>query len=203
MADYVGIRDAIESLVSLLHATITTSGEPVINGVPVQAGSPRELEVLNISSAVSVWLHRVDVQPDRLNSAPTRPDPDHELRRPIPVELVVQVTPLNQDADTRLTLLGRIVQVLNDHRTLKDADLAGGLVNSGLTLRLALEFLNAYDLHQLWSTQHTDERPGIGVRLLGLSIDSELTPLVSHRVLLADAGIDTALPLPTLAGVGG
>jgi hypothetical protein len=190
MADYTGVRDAVTSMANLLARHITTSGEPVLTGVPVSMLSPHELELENTANAVSVWLHRVQVQPDLLNAAPPRPDPDHELVRPTPLELVCHVTALHPDAPTRMLLLGRIVQVVADHSRLAGADLAGGLLGSGTVLLLDLQSLSQYDLSLVWGTVHTAARPGVGVRISGLAIDTHLTPRDTTRVLSASSRLD-------------
>ncbi len=187
MAGYGAVRDAMETLASLLRAHVTNSGEAGLAGVPVRVNSPREVELANVSNAVAVWLHRVDIQPDLVNAAPTRPDPDHEARRPLPVELVVQVVPMNSDAGTAQLLLGRVLQVVHDHRRLAGADLAGSLSATRTVLKLGLELHGAYDLNLLWGGQQTTQRPGAGVRITGVTLDSHLDPLVGSPVITATA----------------
>lgn len=190
MADYTGVRDAVTSLATLLARHITTSGEPVLDGVPVSMLSPRELELDNTDTAVSVWLHRVDPQPDLLNAAPPRPDPGREQHRPVPLELVCHVTPLDPDAPTRMVLLGRVIQVVNDHARLAGTDLAGGLLGSGTVLRLGLAPLSQYDLSLVWGTVHTTARAGVEVRITGLTIDTHLADRDSTRVLSSTTHVD-------------
>ena len=189
MVGYGGIRDAVESLAALLRAHITNSGEAGLSGVPVRIGSPREIELANVANAVAVWLHRVDIQADLINRNPPRPDPDHELRRPLPVELAIQVVPLNSDASTALLLLGRVFQVLSDHRRLAGTDLSGSLATAGTVLLVALGLPGAYDLNLLWAGQQTTARPGVAVTLSGLVLDSHLDPLSGSRVVDASAHI--------------
>jgi Pvc16 N-terminal domain len=189
MVGYGGIRDAVESLSALLRAHITNSGEAGLSGVPVRIGSPREIELANVANAVAVWLHRVDIQADLINRNPPRPDPDHEFRRPLPVELAIQVVPLNSDASTALLLLGRVFQVLSDHRRLAGSDLSGSLATSGTVLLVALGLPGVYDLNLLWAGQQTITRPGVAVTLSGLVVDSHLDPVAGSRVMDAAAGI--------------
>lgn len=189
MAGYGGIRDAVESLALLLRAHITNSGEAGLAGVPVRVNSPREVELANVANAVAVWLHRVDVQSDLLNRTPVRPDPGQWSRRPLPVELAVGVVPMNSDAPTAQLLLGRVFQVLNDHRRLAGADLAGGLAGSGTLLMLGLDMPSAYDLNLLWAGQQTNARPSTWVTVTGLVIDSHLDPVAAAPVLDLSAGL--------------
>lgn len=189
MAGYGGIRDALESLASVMRSHITDSGEAGLAGVPVRVNSPREVEQANVSNAVAVWLHRIDIQPDLVNIAPTRPDPDHESRRPLPVELAVQVVPMNSDGATAQLLLGRVLQVVHDHRRLTGTLLAGALNASGTVLTLTPEFPGAYELNLVWAGQQATQRPGAGVRITGLSIDSHLDTRASAPVLTATAAL--------------
>lgn len=197
MAEFTAVRDAMASLVGLLDRHITQSSEAGLAGVPVSPLSPRELELVPTTTAVSVWLHRVDVQPDLLNRSAPRSDTDRALHRPTPVELLVHVTPLHADAPTRALLLGRAVQVLADHRRLTGPDLVGGLASSGATLLLGIDTLSQYDLSLLWGTLHTNLRPGVCVRINGVVIDTHLAAQESTRVLTSDTAVDQVVGVLT------
>lgn len=196
MAGYGAIRDAIESLAVLLRAHITNSGEAGLQGVPVRVNSPREVEQANVANAVAVWLHRVDVQADLLNRTPPRPDPGVLPHRPLPIELAVQIVPMNSDAGTAQLLLGRVFQIMNDHRRLAGADLSGSLATSGTVLTLGLGIPGTYDLNLVWSGLQTTMRPGASITMAGLVIDSHLDPVASAPVIDLSAG------LSQIVGVG-
>ncbi|MCW3494206.1 DUF4255 domain-containing protein [Microbacterium sp. SSM24] len=196
MAGYGAIRDAIESLAVLLRAHITNSGEAGLQGMPVRVNSPREVEQANVANAVAVWLHRVDVQADLLNRTPPRPDPGVLPRRPLPIELAVQIVPMNSDAGTAQLLLGRVFQIMNDHRRLAGADLSGSLATSGTVLTLGLGIPGTYDLNLVWSGLQTTMRPGASITMAGLVIDSHLDPVASAPVIDLSAG------LSQIVGVG-
>jgi len=190
VSDYTAIRDAVLSVRDLLRRHITDTVEPGLQGVPIDLRGPRELELSNVDAAVSLWLHRVESQPDLLNRPPPRSDTSHEFHMQTPVELCLHVTPINNDAGTRLLLTGRIAQIFTDHRRLSGADLVGSLAGSTTTLQLGMEQLGAYELNLLWSSQHTYLRAGIGLRVEGVVIDSHLPPMSSARVLTAATSID-------------
>jgi len=190
VSDYTAIRDAVLSVRDLLRRHITDTAELGLHGVPIDLRGPRELELSNVDSVVSLWLHRVESQPDLLNRPPPRSDASHEFHTQTPVELCLHATPLNSDAGTRLLLTGRIAQIFTDHRRLSGADLVGSLAGSTTTLQLGMEQLGAYELNLLWSSQHTYLRVGIGLRLEGVVIDSHLPPMSSARVLTAATSID-------------
>ena len=143
MADYAAIRDAVDSIATVLRAHITTSGEPGLNGVPVRLDSPRELEILNLASAVSCWVHRVDRAVDLVNRPVPRTDPHLQEHRGVPVDLALLITPVNADAPTRLLLLGRVLQVLGDHARLRGPDLIGSLAGTATVLLVTPEQLGS------------------------------------------------------------
>lgn len=190
MVDYPAVRDAVLTVSDLLRRHITLTNEPGLSGVQIDLRSPRELELATVTSVVSLWLQRVESQPDLLNRTPPRPDPGHELHTATPLDLCLHVTPMNDDAGTRLLLLGRVAQVLTDHRRLSGADLNGSLAGSGTVLNVAMEQLGAYELNLLWASQGTYQRAGIGMRVQGVVVDSHLAPMASAPVLFAIAGVD-------------
>jgi hypothetical protein len=191
VADYTSIRDAALSVRQLLMEHITNSGELGIDGVPVELSSPRELEVAAANNVVSLWLHRVHVQPDMVNRLPERRGPDLIVHRPVPLELCFHITPIHQDAGTQLLLLGRAVQVIYDHRRLAMTDLVGSLTNSAAELLLTIDPLAAYELNLIWGSLHTHQRSGFGMRMTGLAIDSHLPlesaiPVVTRQATVSE-----------------
>jgi hypothetical protein len=190
VADYAAVRDAVLSVRELLRHHITLTTEPVIGGVEVELGSPRELELANLTDVVSLWLHRIESQPDLLNRPAARPDPAHEIHTQTPLELILHVTPMSGDAATRLLLAGRIAQVLTDHRRLLGADLFGSLAGTDTVLLLGMQPVGSYELSLLWGTQHTYLRLGIGLHVQGVVIDSHLPTIASAPVLVATTDVE-------------
>jgi hypothetical protein len=184
VADFTSVRDAVESLRRLLRAHITDSGEPGIGGVAIELGSPRELEIAAVSDVVSLWMHRVEMQPDLLNRAPERPTRETERARPVPVELCLEITPLHSDPGTQLLLVGRVLQILFDHRVLAGSDLAGSLAGTDAELRITIDQLGAYELNLFWSALSTYQRSSVAVRVNGLTVDSHLDDRVTAPVLV-------------------
>lgn len=187
MADYTAVRDAVMSVQDLLTTHITSSADAGIGGVPIDLRSPRQLEIDTVDGVLSLWLHRVNLQPDRLNQPPARPSAGLERRRPAPVDLHLLVTPIVSVASTELLLVGRITQVLFDHRTLSGSALGGVLAATSTELRLAIEQLTAYETNLAWSSLHTHQRPTTAVRVTGLTIDSHLDDLAHQRVLASSS----------------
>lgn len=190
VGDYSAVRDALHSVRELLRLHITLTAEAGLATVPIDLREPRELEVAPLDPAVSLWLYRVENQPDLLNRVPPRPAPDREARRPAPLELCVLVVPMAGDTSVRMLLLGRIVQVLTDHRRLDGADLVGGLAGTATVLHLGMEPLSTYDLSLIWGTQQTFARAGIGLRIQGVVVDSHLPTLTSSPVTTTAGAAD-------------
>lgn len=187
MADYTAVRDAVASVADLLEEHITASSDLALNGTPISTRSPRELEVDKVTTAVSVWLHRVDVQPDLINRTRPPTDPEHTQHRPLPVELAVLVTPIHTDGPAQMLLLGRCLQVLADHAVLTGNQLSGSLLGSADPLRLTIDRPSAYDLSLVWGTLHTHLRPCAELRVAGVVIDTHLADEDTHRVLTSAA----------------
>jgi hypothetical protein len=190
VGDYSAVRDAVLAVRELLRRHITLTAEAGLAGVPIDARTPREIELANLDLAVSLWLHRLGNQPDLLNRAPARTTTDREAHVQTPVELCLLVVPMATDATTRLLLLGRLAQVLTDHRRLSGADLVGSLAGTTTELQLGMDPMSSYDLSLLWGTQQTFARPSVGLRVQGVAIDSHLPPMSAEPVLFMASAAD-------------
>lgn len=189
MGDYTAVRDAVASVADLLEEHITLSSDLALAGTPVSTRSPRELEIDKTTAAISVWLHRVDVQPDLINRPRPPTDPEHTQHRPLPVELAVLVTPVHTDGPSQMLLLGRCLQVLADHAMLVGSQLSGSLHGSSDPLRLSIDRPSAYDLSLVWGTLHTHLRPCAELRVAGVVIDTHLADEDTRRVLTSAASM--------------
>src|SRR2546429_3690064 len=121
MSDFTVIRDACDTLKSILETGITNSPDPQLNGVPIDLRSPKEMREDNNASGISLWLYRVGRDADLLNRPPERISPNQFRRSSLPVRLYYLVTPLVAKPEDRQTLLGRVLQLLNDHTQLLGA----------------------------------------------------------------------------------
>lgn len=183
MPEFTSVRDAALSIRRVLRTAITLSDEPSLTGIDVDLRSPRELELAGVTGVVSLWTHRIDVQPDLVNHPPRRSSTELEARRSLPVELVMHATVVDDDASVVLLVTGRILQALFDHRRLADPDLVGSLEASGTELLVAFEQFTAYDTNLVWSGLHSHQRVGTAIRVSGVLIESELSPIPTARVL--------------------
>src|SRR2546430_17147433 len=93
----------------------------------------------NNASGISLWLYRVGRDADLLNRPPERISPNQFRRSSLPVRLYYLVTPLVAKPEDRQTLLGRGLQLLNDHTQLLGAGLQDSLVGSTDEVRVNLQ----------------------------------------------------------------
>jgi hypothetical protein len=183
MSDYPVISAVSQTLKSLLTANITQSTDSQVKNVPIELLSPRELQDKNESLAVSVWLYRVARMSDMLNEPPQRVAPNLIAATPLPLLLHYLVTPISGDALTRHALMGKVLQVLNDHSIVRGADLQGILQGATDQLRVALEALSLEDLSLVWDALSEPYQLSVSYVVQTVSIDSALEPVNTTPVL--------------------
>ncbi len=183
MSDYPVISAVSQTLKTLLTANITQSTDSQIKNIPIELLSPRELQDKNESLAVSVWLYRVARMSDMLNEPPQRVAPNLIAATPLPLLLHYLVTPISGDALTRHALLGKVLQVLNDHAIVRGADLQGILQGASDQLRVALEALSLEDLSLVWDALSEPYQLSVSYVVQTVSIDSALEPINTTPVL--------------------
>ena len=86
MSEFTELRADSLTLQSMLDAEITQSSDPQINGVKVFLLSPKAVREKE-KSGISVWLYRVQREPDTLNRPPERIGPSQIRYRPLPLTL--------------------------------------------------------------------------------------------------------------------
>src|SRR5215469_15649085 len=183
MSDYPVISAVSATLKQLLTANITQSTDSQIKNVPIELLSPRELEDKNETLAVSVWLYRVARMTDMLNDPPQRVAPNLIAATPLPLLLYYLVTPIASDPITRHALLGKAMQVLNDHAILRGADLQGILQGTTDQLRVALEALSLEDLSLVWDALSEPYQLSVSYMVQTVTIDSALEPVMTAPVV--------------------
>jgi hypothetical protein len=185
MADYTALGASAETLRALLQEHITDSDLADLTTVPVDLRSPHDLIQANVTTAVSVWLYRVAVQPDLLN-APPRPSEDGLVERyPLPLELYFLISALHGDAKTHLALTGRVLQIVNDHARIRGAMLKDALAGTEAELRLSIDATPMIETSDLWYSLQSPFRLGIPVRMQVTTIASHLRPTGGARVLVS------------------
>jgi hypothetical protein len=190
VSDYTVLRAAAASFSALLDANITASPEPDLNGVPIDLRSPQELEAANVTKAVSLWPYRISVLAEMLNAPPRRLNADTYLSRPMPLELLFLITALHKDPATRLALVGRVIQVIDDFPRLSGTLLTDSLAGSDAQLRVSLDTTTLTESTELWYSLDAPFHLAVPVRMQVCLLDSQLPSQQVRPVLHRRAQID-------------
>ena len=102
------------------------------------------------------------------------------------LQLYYLVTPIMNDALTRHTVLGRVLQVFHDHSILRGTDLQGVLENSGTQLRVNLEALTIEELSLVWDALSEPYQLSVTYLVQVIKIDSDMEPVKAGIVLERD-----------------
>jgi hypothetical protein len=150
MSDFTAIRAVSVTLQALLQDHITNSPDPQLNGVPIELRSPKEMRDDGNATGVSLWLYRVIRDAERLNSPSVRVSSNQLAHHALPVNLYYLVTPIRDNPADEQALLGRVVQVFNDHAALMGSDLKDTLAGGSEELRLLMEAPTLEELTRVW-----------------------------------------------------
>ncbi len=175
MSEYTAIRGVTRSLRDLLQGHITDSTDPELTGVPIDLRSPREMrEVDNDQGAqgVSLWLYRAVRDGQTLNKPPQRVAPNQVRRPSLPMNLYYLITPIASASDDEQLLLGKVLEVLNDHPTLRGALLSDSLEGGREELRVTLEPLTLEELTRVWDALKEPYQLSVSYLVQVVDIDS-------------------------------
>ncbi len=186
MSDFTAIRAASLSLKALLKKQITDVNEPQLSGVGIELKSPKEMQQAQEGLGVSLWLYRVVRNSDLLNQPPERPQPNQLARRPLPLTLHYLVTPITDDPEAKQALLGRVLQVFNDHATLRGMDLQDTLSGSSEEFRIALETLTVDELARVWDSLDEAYLLSVSYTVQVVEIASDLEPVQTTPVVVKE-----------------
>jgi hypothetical protein len=187
MSDYTVISAVSKTLKEILNKNITQSSDAELSGVKIHLRSPKEMQDAGETVGISVWLYKVSRMAEMLNEPPERISPNQVARVPLPVLMFYLVTPITSDPETRHTLLGRVLQVLNDHSILRGADLQGVLKGSTEQLRVNLEALSLEELSLVWEALSEPYQLSVTYLVQVAKIDSDFEPVKSGPVIEKEA----------------
>jgi hypothetical protein len=187
MSDYTVISAVSSTLKEMLKQNITLSPDAELNGVDIHLLSPKEMQDAGHTSGISVWLYKVSRMAEMLNEPPERIGANQIARVPLPILLFYLVTPITVHPETRHTLLGRVLQVLNDHAILRGSDLRGVLKGTTEQLRVNLEALSLEELSLVWEALSEPYQLSVTYLIQVVKIDSDLEPVKSSPVIEREA----------------
>jgi uncharacterized protein DUF4255 len=172
--------------------------DPVRGGtMVVSLLAPEELAVT--AEGVSLWLYRIQRDPETLNLPPRRSAKDKLLHQPLPLRLhylvvpVVDITTRTDGPELEQNILGAVLQVFHDHGTLRGADLRGDLAGSNLEIHMRLETLDLDQVSRMWEALAHAFQLCVSYEAAVVPIDSALQPEASVPVdaVLPEYGLAT------------
>jgi hypothetical protein len=188
MSDFTVVKAVTHTLRQILMDGITNSPDPQLKGVQIDLRSPKEMREANNATGISLWLYRITRDPDRLNDCPERISPTQIRRAALPVHLYYLVTPLVADSGNRQTLIGRVLQLFNDHAILRGADLQDSLAGSSDQFRVTLETLTLEELTRVWFSLSEPYDLSVSYEVQVVTIDSDLEAVQRASVMSRKAG---------------
>jgi hypothetical protein len=193
MGDYTTIGAVSKTLRDLLQEEITNSTDPHIKSVAIHLLSPKEMQAAGDTVGVSVWLYKVSRMAEMLNDPPQRKKADQVAHLALPLLLYYLITPMTTHPETRHVLLGKVLQVFNDHAILRGADLKGSLQGTTEQLRINLEALTLEELSLVWYALGEPYQLSITYLIQVVKIHSDLEPVHSSPVLKKEMAYEQIL----------
>jgi hypothetical protein len=188
MSDFTVVKAVSDTLFQVLVDGITNNPDPQLNGVAIDLRSPKEMRQANNASGVSLWLYRITRDADMLNDRPERISSSQIRRAALPVHLYYLVTPLVPHAGDRQTLIGRVLQLFNDHAILRGADLQDSLVGSTDEFRVTLETLSLEELTRVWFSLSEPYDLSVSYEVQVVKIDSDSEAIQGASVISRKTG---------------
>ena len=184
MSDYTAVREATLALQALLKGEITDSTDPQLTGVTIFLDSPRDMREKK-QTGISLWLYRINREPDTLNRPPERIAPNRLRPQPIPLTLYYLITPMRDQPRDEQTLLGKVVQVLHDHAIMSGPEVGTVLNADGTELHVVLNGLTLEDLARVWDVLKEPYQLSIVYIAQVVTIDSDRDLVLRPPVLNA------------------
>lgn len=185
MSDYTSLSAASLALQRLLQEEITQSTDPQLNGVDVFLYSPKRMKEEN-EEGISLWLYRVNREPDTLNRPPERTATNRLRHQPLPLTLHFLITPMLAEPQDEQAVLGKIVQVLHDNAIVRGAQVGPVLGADGTELHIALDGLTLEELARVWDVLKEPYQLSVCYLVQTVAIDSDLDAAVRPPVLTGE-----------------
>lgn len=194
---------------SVIHDVTVQLRRDIFNALQSTAdtdfGLGGDIERLTLSSpaaqhdddcVASLYLYRFGINPALRNqqALADRTDPSLLHMPPLPLQLHFLFTPVLDDEQVNLLVLGRVLQFIHDTplvRTINDAPIDDSNGGAPRVLRRYTEELEFEQLNGLWAAFTTPWRLAAAIRLETVAIDSALPPqqLARAEVLVPGVGL--------------
>jgi hypothetical protein len=191
MSTSAGLREASRLLAATLRAAFladTTLG-PLFTtgGHVVSLRTPREMRTgTPTERGVSVWLYHVQRHSTMANRPPERVSPTELRQPPLPVTLHYLLTALSGDGENEQLILGKVLQVLNDHRVLAPDPVRPDLDDP---LRVHLEPLDLEGITRVWTALDQSFELCVSYAVEPVNIASGEQPYAGAPVMQRDADV--------------
>jgi hypothetical protein len=182
MSDFTAIRAVSITLQALLEAGITNATDPQLAGVKIFLQSPKFLREEK-EPGISLWLYRIQREPDTLNHPPERISASTLRRQPMPLTLHYLVCAVFEQPKDEQALLGKVVQLFHDQAIVRGAALKDALEGEDHELRLVFEALTLEELARVWEAIDEPYRISLSYSVQVVTIDSDLDLVQQPPVL--------------------
>jgi hypothetical protein len=161
MSDHTVLAGLSATLKVLLEGAITNDEAPGLNGMQIDLRSPREMRLDNESLGLSLWLYRVDPVAQQRSMLSTRAATGEVISRAPMVEAHYLLTPIAEDPEGDLAMLGRLLETLQATPVLNGSQLQGALAGTQREVRLMVETLTLAESAHLWQALQEPYRPSV------------------------------------------
>jgi hypothetical protein len=190
-----GLREASRRLAATLReaflADPTLGPMFTAGGHVVSLRTPREMRSgTPTERGLSVWLYHVERHGTLSNRWPERVGPNELRRPPLPVTLHYLLSALSTGSENEQLILGKVLQVLNDRRTLAPDPARPDLDD---TLRVHLEPLDLESITRVWAALDTSYELCVGYAVEPVNIASGEEPIQGAPVLERHADVTQVL----------
>lgn len=183
MSRYDALGAVGRTLEGVLKRELVGSPDFLTSNPLVSHASPKALPAAPSQPTISLWLYRVDRNPDLVNYPRARAADDLLRRQPVPFDLHYLVTVAAASEGLEQRILGRVIQLLHDRSVIRGGMLDPELTDEPRELRLRLESLALDDLSRIWSALHADYRLSVGYHVSVVFLESGDEPIRSAPVL--------------------
>lgn len=197
MSDYRAIADIGETLIELLRDNMQ---DLIPRRQSIVMASPGEIET-NDDVRLSLFLYQVLENVYLKNQEMQIKDPTTLVFPPIALDLYYMLTSYPsgvQDITERTkeehSILGRVIQIINDNAILTGSVLKGGLSRNGYELHVTLSPLSLDDMTKMWTTfPGKTFRSSICCLVTPVIIDTK-REITVQRVVSKEAGYNRIVP---------
>lgn len=160
---------------------------------------PEELRSAS-HEGVSVWLYRVERDPDRLNDPSLRVGWNELQTPPLPLRLHYLITPITGtgsngpglgSSQAEQTLLGKVLQLFHVHPILRGDDLREAFRGTAVELHMRLEPMNLEEITRVWEALEGSYQLSVSYEVSVVNIESDRVPerVEPVAVALPDSGV--------------